>query len=148
MQFDRGLRKWAVGGIALLSFLVGWLISAHVTHVNEVKAASNRIFELNVYHAVPGKVRSLEARFADGHQLLAKHNLDVIGYWVPNQDPSWNDTFIYIVAGNSQEELEKNWNAFHADPAFQKYLKAEQEEKLIERVDSTYMRPTDYSAMK
>ena len=44
--------------------------------------------------------------------------------------------------------MEKNWNAFHADPEFQEHVKAERANKLIERVDSTYMRPTDYSALK
>jgi hypothetical protein len=48
----------------------------------------------------------------------------------------------------SREEAEKNWGAFHADPAFQKYRQAENAEKLIEHVDSTYMRATNYSAMK
>jgi hypothetical protein len=115
---------------------------------NQVRADSNRVFELNVYHAVPGKAPALEERFSDASKLIAKHNLNVIGYWVPNQDPAWADTFIYIVAAPSREEMEKNWDAFHADPEFQKYRKAEDAEKLIEKVDSTYMRPTDYSAIK
>jgi hypothetical protein len=37
---------------------------------------------------------------------------------------------------------------FHADPAFQEYLQSEKAEQLIQGVDSTFMRPTDYSAMK
>jgi NIPSNAP len=144
----RKFRGWNICGTALVSFAAGSLLTAHLTHVREVKAESDRIFELNVYHAVPGKVPALEARFRDASKLLARHNLNVVGYWVPNDDPAWKNTFIYIVAHSSREQGEKNWDAFHSDPAFQKYRQSENAEKLIEKVDTTYMRPTDYSPMK
>ena len=35
-----------------------------------------------------------------------------------------------------------------ADPEFQDVIKAEQAEKLVEKVDVTYMRPTDFSMIK
>jgi hypothetical protein len=133
---------------ALISFAAGSLVIAHLTHLNQVRADSNRVFELNVYHAVPGKVPALEARFRDASKLLAKHDLKIVGYWVPNDDPAWGNTFIYIVAHPSREDAEKNWASFHADPAFQEYVKSERTEKLIEKVDTTFMRPTDYSPMK
>jgi len=141
-------KGWMICVTALLSFAAGSLVTARLMKANQVRADSNRVFELNVYHAVPGKAPALEERFSDASKLIAKHNLNVIGYWVPNQDPAWADTFIYIVAAPSREEMEKNWDAFHADTEFQKYRKAEDAEKLIEKVDSTYMRPTDYSAIK
>jgi hypothetical protein len=134
--------------VALISFAAGSLVIAHLTHLNQVRADSNRVFELNVYHAVPGKVPALEARFRDASKLLAKHDLKIVGYWVPNDDPAWGNTFIYIVAHPSREDAEKNWASFHADPAFQEYVKSERTEKLIEKVDTTFMRPTDYSPMK
>jgi NIPSNAP len=147
------LNRWnlsglAVCGIALVSFAAGSLITARLTHLKQVEADSNRVFELDIYHAVPGKVPALESRFSDASKLLAKHNLNVVGYWVPNEDPAWNNTFIYLVSHSSREAAEKNWNAFHSDPAFQKYRKSENAEKLIEQVDEIYMRPTDYSPMK
>jgi hypothetical protein len=142
------LRRLTLCGVAVVSFAAGPLTTARLTHLKQVEADSNRIFELDIYHAVPGKVPALESRFSDASELLAKHNLNVVGYWVPNEDPAWNNTFIYLVAHSSREAAEKNWNAFHADPAFQKYRKSEDAEKLIEKVDQTYMRPTDYSPMK
>jgi hypothetical protein len=138
----------AVCGIALVSFAAGSVITARAAPEKPPKAGGNRVFELNVYHAVPGKVPALEARFRDGWKLLAKHGLDVVGFWVPDGDPARANTFVYIVAGASQQELEKKWDAVHADPEFEKHRKAERAEKLIEKVDSTYMRPTDYSALK
>jgi len=145
-------KGWIVCGIALVSFAAGSLITARLIHANEVKADSNRVFELLVYHTVPGKVPALESIFRDVSKLQEKHDLKVIGYWVPNDDPAWANTFIYLVAHPSQAEAKKNWAALHADPAFAQYK--DQAVQIIEhvdedyRVDEVYMRPTDYSAMK
>jgi hypothetical protein len=145
-------KGWMVCGTALVSFAAGALLTAHLTHLNQVRADSNHVFELMVYHTVPGKVPALESIFRDVSKLQAKYNLNVVGYWVPNNDPAWANTFIYLVVHPSLEEAKKNWHALHADPAFPQYR--EQAVPLIEKVgeefkvDEVYMRPTDYSAMK
>ena len=145
----RNLRSWTVCGIALVSFAAGSLITARLAQVNEVKADSNRVFELRIYHAVPGKVPALETRFRDtASKLLAKHGLKAVGYWVPEAGPAWDNTFVYILAHPSREEAKTNWDAMFADPAFQAMSKSEQAEKLVEKVDSTYMHPSDFSPMK
>ncbi len=141
-------KGWKICIAALVSFAAGSLLTAHLTHLSQVMAESNRVFELDIYHVVPGKVPALESRFREASKLLAKHNLNVVGYWVPNDDPAWNNTFIYLVAHSSREEGEKNWDAFHADPAFQEFRKSENADKLIDKVEETYMRPTDYSTLK
>ncbi len=138
-----------VCGITLVSFAAGSLMTARLAHVNQVRADSNRVFELRVYHAVPGKVPALVSRFRDtASKLLAKHDLKAVGYWVPEDAPASDNTFIYILAHPSREEAKKNWDALRADPAFQEMAKSEQTEKLLEKVDSTYMQPTDFSPMK
>ena len=114
-----------------LGFLCRWIAhycppGAH----NQVRADSNRIFELRVYHTVPGKLPALESRFRDTtSKLLAKHDLKVVGYWVPEGAPGWDNTFICIVAHSSREEAKKNWDAIRADPEFQEVIKAEQANK-------------------
>jgi NIPSNAP len=55
---------------------------------------------------------------------------------------------MWIVAHGSQEEANKNWDAMMADPEFQAVIKSEQANKPVEKVDSTYMRPTDFSPVK
>jgi NIPSNAP protein len=141
-----------VCGIALLSFTAGSLLTTRLMRLDQVRADSNRVFELMVYHTVPGNVPALESIFRDVSKLQAQHDLNVIGYWVPNDDPDWANTFVYLVAHPSREAAKKNWDALHADPAFPPYRK--QAAPLIEkvgedyRVDEVYMRPTDYSAMK
>ena len=149
MALNRGKFKgWTVCGIALLSFAAGSLISVRLAQISQVRADSNRVFELRVYHTVPGKVPALESRFRDStSKLLAKHDLNVVGYWVP-EDAAWDNTFIFMVAHSSREEAKKNWDAMRADPGFQEMVKSEQTEKTVEKIDSTYMRPTDFSRMK
>jgi hypothetical protein len=142
-------KGWTVCGIALASFVAGSFATARLMYANQVMADNNRVFELRVYHAIPGKLPALESRFRDTtSKLLAKHDLKVVGYWVPEGTPVWDNTFVDIFAYSSREEAQKNWDAFEADPAFQEVIKSEQANKLVEKMDSTYMRPTDFSPMK
>jgi hypothetical protein len=141
-------KGWTICGVALLSCAAGSLLTARLAYISQVRADSNRVFELRIYHTVPGKVPALESRFRDTtSKLLAKHDLNVVGYWVP-EDAAWDNTFIFMVAHSSREEAKKNWDAMRADPGFQEMLKSEQTEKTVEKIDTTYMRPTDFSPMK
>ncbi len=50
----------------------------------EEKATDSRLFELRTYHAMPGNLDDLLARFRDHTtKLFAKHGMSNIGYWVP-----------------------------------------------------------------
>jgi hypothetical protein len=142
-------KGWSICAIALLSFTAGSLITAHLAHMESVRADSNRVFELRIYHTVPGKLPALESRFQDIYsELLAKHDLQVVGYWVPEGAADWDNTFVYLVAHSSREEAKKNWDAMLADPKVEEAIKAEQANKLVEKIDKVYMRPTDFSPMK
>ena len=145
-------KGWIFLATALVSFVSGSLFTSRVMHLREVRADSNRVFELMIYHTVSGKVPALESIFRDVAKLQTKYHLNVVGYWVPNEDPAWKDTFVYLVVHPSRKEAEANWHALHADPEFLPYRKSA--EPLIEKVngnfkvDEVYMRPTDFSAMK
>jgi hypothetical protein len=145
-------KGWVACAAALVSFAAGSLLTARLMHMEQVRADSDRVFQLMIYHTVPGKALALESIFRDVSKLQAKHDLNVIGYWLPTDDPAWANTFIYLVAHSSQEVAKKNWDALHADPAFPEYRK--QAAQLIERagdqykVDEVYMRPSDFSALK
>lgn len=151
----RGFRKsilLMISSTALFSFFAGALLASDVFHPRPVAASGNRVFELMIYHTLPGKASALESIFRASAGLQAKHGLDVVGYWVPNEDPAWKDTFIYLIAHPSREEAEAHWKEFHADPAFPPYRTAAA--ALIQhvnggyKVDEIYMRPSDFSRMK
>jgi NIPSNAP len=146
--------RWIVFGTALVYFALGSVLTAHFMHLKDAWADSHRVFQLEIYHAVPGKVPALKERFRSASRLQARHGLEVVGYWVPEDakftqtNPAFANTFVYLVAHASQEQAKTHWDAFHADPAFQEYLQPEKAEQFIQGVDSTFIRPTDYSAMK
>jgi hypothetical protein len=143
------LRGWTLCAIALVSFASGSLITARLAHVSQVKADSNRVFELRVYHALPGKLPALESRFRDTtSKLLAKHDLNVVGYWIPDGSPAWDNTFVDMLAYPIREEAKKNWAALIDDTEFQEVIKSEQANKLVEKEESTFMHSTDFSPMK
>jgi len=146
------LHGWMVCGIAMASFAAGSLLAVRLTRLTGAKADSHRVFELLIYHATPGKGPALESLFRDASKIMAKAGVNVVGYWVPNEDPAWSDTFIYLVAHASRDEAKKGWQALHADAEFQPYI--ESAKQLIQKpdekykVDEVYMRPTDFSAMR
>ena len=113
-------KGWIGCGIALLSFAAGSLITAHLTRVRDVRADSNRVFELLVYHTVPGKLPAVESIFRDVAKLQDKHDINVLGYWVPNEDPAWTNTFIYLVAYPSREDAKKIRRRFMPTRRFQR----------------------------
>jgi NIPSNAP len=142
-------RGWSLCGIALLTFAAGSLMTVRLAHTDHVRADSNRVFELRIYHTVPGKLPELESRFRDIYsKLLAKHDLQVVGYWVPEGAADWDNTFVYLVAHSNREEAKKNWDAMLADPEVQAAIKSEETNKLVEKIDRIYMRPADFSPMK
>ena len=134
------LRGWTICAVAAVSFAAGSMTRA--------LADSNRIFELRVYHVVPGKLPALEARFRDtASNLLAKHGMDAVGYWSP-EDPAAGNVFVYMLAHPSMDAAKKNWADLFKDPDFQQMMKEEQAGKTVEKVDDTYLHPTDFSPMK
>jgi hypothetical protein len=149
-KFKGGQSKgWNVCAIALLAFTAGSLITGRLAHIDHVRADSNRVFELRIYHTAPGKLPAVESSFRDIYsKLLAKHDLQVVGYWVPEGSAAWDNTFVYLVAHASREEAKKNWDAMLADPEVQAAIKSEDASKPVEKIDRTYMRSTDFSPLK
>jgi hypothetical protein len=60
----RKFKRWSVCGIALISFGAGSVIAARLAHLNQVRADSDRVSELRVYHAVPANWRRWSRGFA------------------------------------------------------------------------------------
>jgi hypothetical protein len=146
------LTRWIVCSTALLSFAAGSLMVVDVTHAEETKLDSNRVFELLIYHTRPGKAPAPRVGLPSGFKRNAKHGINVVGFRVPNEDPAWKDTFIYVVAHPSREEAKRNWDALHGDTAFRPYVEAAKplldKKGNVFRVDEVYMRPADFSPMK
>jgi len=118
---------------------------ASATIVVAAESPDTRVYELRIYHAAPGKLDDLNKRFRDHTvKLFAKYGMENIGYWTP-ADPSDN-RLIYVLAHASRDAAKKSFAAFGADPEWKTAQKAsEANGKLVNKVESYFMQPTDYS---
>jgi hypothetical protein len=115
----------------------------------DAMTGSAKVYELRIYHAVRGKMDSLVARFRDyTDKLFAKHGMKSVGYWTALDEPAKNSTFFYILEHPSREAAAANWKAFQDDLEW-KTVKAKSEEngKLVEKIDSTFLTLTDFSQL-
>jgi hypothetical protein len=115
-----------------------------------VPAACAEVYELRTYVAHEGKLPALLARFRDHTvKLFEKHGIRNIGYWVPQDPARKGNTLIYVVAHPSPEAAKKAWDAFRADPQWTKARdESEKAGKIVLKVESVYMDPTDFSKLK
>ena len=110
----------------------------------------SRIFELRTYESAPGKMEALKARFRDHTcKLFEKHHMTVIGFWNPTDAQQAQRKLIYMLAFPSQEAAAKSWKEFGDDPEWKAVKEAsEKDGKLAVKIESVYLRPTDYSPLK
>ena len=113
-------------------------------------AAQDRVYELRTYTCNEGKLEALKARFRDHTiAIFKRHNMESIGYWVPQDPERSKNTLIYIIAHTSREAAAKNWADFRADPEWQKVQKeSEAAGPIVQKTESVYMSPTDFSQLK
>jgi hypothetical protein len=112
--------------------------------------APSDVYELRMYSAAEGKLDALNARFRDHTiRIFERHHMKSIGYWVPTEGEKAGNTLVYLLEHPSRDDARKNWADFNADPEWQK-VKAESEAngRLVTKVESTFMAPTDYSPIK
>jgi len=109
--------------------------------------ASSTVYELRVYHALPGKLGDLLARFRDHTmQLFERHGIKNVAYWTPTDEPQKGNTLIYILRHPGREAATANWKAFQDDPEWKSVRdKSEANGKLVEKIDSTFLVLTDFS---
>ena len=121
--------------------------SAEKKRGGEAMPESTTVYELRIYHAVPGKLDALLARFRDHTDgLFAKHGMKSLAYWTALDEPAKSGMLVYILVHPSREAAAVNWKAFEGDAEW-KAVKAKSEENgtLVEKVDSTYLTLTNFS---
>jgi hypothetical protein len=120
-----------------------------MTDVKQASSTTPRVFEMRTYYPFPGRAEAMNKRFRDHTcTLFKKHGMELIGFWTP-QDEKKKDLLIYILAYPSKEAAAASWKAFQSDPEWVKVRdESEKDGKIVQKVDSVYMNPTDYSAIK
>jgi hypothetical protein len=112
-------------------------------------AKKERLFEMRTYTCLPGRLDALNARFRDHtNRLFVKHGMELIGYWTPEGEKGKN-TLVYILAFPDRAARDKAFKDFGADPEWKTAREAsEKDGKIVEKVESVFLNPTDYSPMK
>ena len=109
--------------------------------------ATGAVYELRVYHAAPGKLGDLLARFRDHTiEIFARHGMKSIAFWTPLDEPEKSNTLIYILQHPSREAAAANWKSFQEDPEWKSVKeKSEANGKLVDKIESTYLALTEFS---
>lgn len=111
----------------------------------KAQSEDTRLFELRTYHTNEGKLDALHARFRDHTlALFEKHGMTNVGYWVPSENKE--QVLIYLLAYPDKDAREMSWKGFLNDPDWKKaYAASTADAKLVKKVDSVFLNPTDYS---
>jgi len=107
------------------------------------------IYELRIYHACPGKLPALNARFSN-HTLniWERFGIRPVGFWTTAIGESNNDLY-YILEWQNLAEREQKWNAFVTHPDWLA-IRAETEKdgQLVNHITNMILTPTAYSKMR
>jgi hypothetical protein len=136
--------------LTLVAILRGYLPLLLLLAASVLATAQTRVYELRTYHCYDGELEALKANFRDYNiGILKRHGIESIGYWVPQNPALAGNTLIYIVAHPSRADADKNRAEFRKDPEFIK-LAAEsaKDGPIVQKIESVYLDPTDFSQLK
>lgn len=128
------------GALLMTLFLAG---SSQMTNADDTDAT---VYELRTYTTHPGRLPALNKRFREHTtKLFEKHGMTNVMYWTPVDK---EDTLIYVLKHASPEAAKKSWDGFRNDPDWKKAaMESEKDGKIVLKVESVYMKVTDYSPM-
>ena len=107
------------------------------------------IYEMRVYHCVPGKLPALLNRFESKTLgIWAKHGIRQAGFFTTVVGET-NQQLVYFLAWDSLAEREKKWGAFMVD---QEWLavraETEKDGQIVAKVVNQLLAPTAFSSVK
>jgi hypothetical protein len=107
------------------------------------------IYELRVYHTMPGKLPALLNRFDTiTLKIWERHGIHQAGFWTTLVGES-NADLTYMLKWESLAEREKKWDAFQADPEWiAKRAETEKDGPINARVENSFLVPTSFSSVK
>lgn len=109
-----------------------------------------RVYEIRTYTTHPGRLDALQRRFRDHTtRIFTKHGMTNVGYWVPQDSARASNTLVYILAYPSRDAARQSWDAFRADPEWQRVRAAsEADGPIVVKVESVFATPTDFSPLR
>ena len=107
------------------------------------------IYELRVYHCIPGRLPDLNKRFESiTLKLWERHGIRPAGFWTVLVGES-NQDLIYMLEWKDMAERERVFGGFMADPEWQqKRAESENNGAIVASITNSFLAPTAYSKMK
>ena len=116
-----------------------------------IKTASGKanVYELRTYTCFPGRLPNLVTRFKDHTlKLFEKQGMENIAYFT-SIEKEGQSKLVYLLTHKSEEEAAKSWDAFRKDPEWITARdNSEKDGKIVEKVESVYLKPLPFSTMK
>lgn len=108
------------------------------------------VFELRTYYCLPDRLPALESRFRNHTmRLFEKHGMVNIAYWKTVEKDGQQPRLVYILAHPSEAAGKASFDAFVKDPSWIKVRDdSEKDGKIIEKIESVYMKPLPFSKIK
>jgi len=107
------------------------------------------IYELRLYHCMPGRLPALLKRFETiTLKIWEKHGIKQAGFWTVAVGSSNQDLY-YLLQWESLADREKKWDAFQADPQWHAArAETEREGPIVASVENSILIPTKFSSVK
>ena len=107
------------------------------------------IYEMRIYHCVPGRLPALLKRFETiTLELWERHGIKQAGFWTTLVGSS-NQTLTYMLAWESLAERDVKWTAFQSDPEWiAKRAETEKDGAIVGHIVNELLVPTGFSSVK
>jgi NIPSNAP len=107
------------------------------------------IYELRVYHCLPGRLPALLKRFETVTiRLFERHGIKQLGFWTVAVGES-NQDLVYILQWESLADREERFAAFQSDPEWiEARRKSEEDGPLLASISNSILTPTTFSAAR
>lgn len=111
----------------------------------EETSPDTHLYELRVYHAEPGKLDDLLARFRNHTtDLFNKAGMTNVGYWLPLENK--DNLLIYLLSYPDRASRDDSWKKFLADEDWKKaYAASRKDGPLVGKIDQLFLTSTDFS---
>jgi hypothetical protein len=107
------------------------------------------VYELRVYHIVPGRLPAIVKRFDTVTcRLFEKHGIKQVGFWTVAIGESSSD-LVYMLQWESLADRDKKFGAFATDPEWiEARTRSEADGPIVASITNSILLPTSFSALK
>ena len=148
-QWQEAAKKSEENGKIISKATIHFLKATDYTpKIKPSKGSAMRTFEMRIYTAMPEKLPNLENRFKNHTMKIFENNgMQNVAYFTTiEKNPADQAKLLYFLAYENEEAGKLAWQNFRKDPEWIKASTAsEVNGKLVEKVESVYMKAMDFS---